>query len=77
MRKYLAYRPDEVPRIFRMFDLMAHGAEEHGPVHLLFLSTAELGFAWDVTEQGWVRAALPLPSWDASGAHPTFSERSF
>ena len=50
--------PDEVPRIFRMLDLIAHGAEEHGPVHLLLISAAELGFAWDGREQNWVGAAL-------------------
>ena len=43
-----------------MLDLLAHGADGHGPVHLLLSSTAEIGFAWDGNEQGWVRAALPL-----------------
>ena len=52
MRRYLSYRPDEVPRIFRMLDILAHGADGHGPVHLL-QSCAEIG------EQGWIRAALP------------------
>ena len=66
MRRYLACRPDEVPRIFRMLDLRAHGAEGHGPVHLLLTSAAEIGFAWDGGEQGWVRAALP-PLWMLSG----------
>ena len=28
------------------------------PVHLLLISAAELGFAWDGTEQGWVRVSL-------------------
>ena len=59
MRGYLAYRPDEVPRIFRMLDLLAHGADGHGPVHLLLTSAAEIGFAWDGGEQGWVQTALP------------------
>ena len=44
---------------FFMLDLLAHGAAGHGPVHLLLTSAAEIGFAWDGGEQGWVRAALP------------------
>ena len=38
MRRYLAYRPDETPRICRMLDLIDHGADGHGPVHLLVIS---------------------------------------
>ena len=34
------------------------GAQGHGPVHLL-ISAAELGFAWDGEEKGWVRVSLP------------------
>ena len=59
MRRYLAYRPVEVPRILRKLDLLAHGAEGHGPVLLLLTSAAGIGFAWDGCEQGCVRAALP------------------
>ena len=57
MRRYLACRPEEVPRIFRMLDLVAHGAEGHGPVHLLLVSADELGFAWD----GRKRVGFVLP----------------
>ena len=35
-----------------MLDLVAHGPEGHGPVHLLLVSAAEQGFAWDGVEQG-------------------------
>ena len=59
MRRYLAYCPEEEPRIFRMLDLIARGAQGHGPVHLLLISAAELGFAWDGNENGWVRVSLP------------------
>ena len=59
MRRYLAYCPDEEPRIFWMLDLISGGAPGHGPVHLLVISAAELGFAWDGFERGWVR---PSPS---------------
>ena len=31
----------------------------HGPVHLLLISAAELGSAWDGDEKGWVRVSLP------------------
>ena len=51
MRRYLAYCPEEEPRIFRMLDLIFRGAQGHGPVHLLLTSAAELGFAWDSGEQ--------------------------
>ena len=59
MRRYLAYDPDE-PRIFRMLDLISRGAQGHGPVHLLLFSAAELCFAWDGAERGWVRVSLLL-----------------
>ena len=50
--------PHEVPRIFRMLDLIAPRALGHGLVHLLLISAAEIGFAWDGERRGWVRAAL-------------------
>ena len=59
MRRYLAYCPEEEPRIFRMLDLISRGAQGHGPVHLLLISAAEIGFAWDGDERGWVRVSLP------------------
>ena len=59
MRRFLAYCPEEEPRIFRMLDLISRGAQGHGPVHLLLISAAEIGFAWDSGEQGWIRVSLP------------------
>ena len=59
MRWYLAYCPEEEPRILRMLDLISRGAQGHGPVHLLLISAAEIGFAWDGDEKGWVRVSLP------------------
>ena len=41
-----------------MLDLISRGAQGHGPVHLLLISAAELGFAWDGEERGWVRVSL-------------------
>ena len=42
-----------------MLDLISWGAQGHGPVHLLLMSAADLGFAWDGAEKGWVRVSLP------------------
>ena len=42
-----------------MLDLISRGAQGHGPVHLLLISAAEIGFAWDSGEQGWIRVSLP------------------
>ena len=46
-RVCLAYCTEEEPRIFRMLDLIARGAQGHGPVQLWLTSAAELGFAWE------------------------------
>ena len=43
-----------------MLDFISRGAQGHGPVHLLLISAAELGFAWDGDEKGWVQVSLPL-----------------
>ena len=59
MRRYLACCPEEEPRIFRVFDLISRGAQGCGPVHLLLVSAAGLGFAWVGEEKGWVRVSLP------------------
>ena len=59
MRRYLAYCPEEEPRIFRLLDLISRGAQGHGPVHLLLISAAEIGFTWDSGGQGWLRVSLP------------------
>ena len=42
-----------------MLDFISRDAQGHGPVHLLLISAAELGFAWDGDEKGWVRVSLP------------------
>ena len=59
MRRFLAKNTDEDPRILRLLDLLSGGPQGHGPVHLLLVSAAELGFAWDGAEKGWVRVSLP------------------
>ena len=70
------YRPDEVPRIFRMVYLIAHGADGHGRVHLLLVSAAEIGFVWDGAERGWIRSSL-LPFWMLSGPIQHFKSALF
>ena len=59
MRRFLAYCPEEEPRIFPMLDLIFRGAQGHGPVNLLLISAAEVGFVWGAEEQGWIRVSLP------------------
>ena len=66
LRRYLACWPDEVPRVYRMLDLIARGAKGHGPIHLLLDSATQIGFAWDGVEQGWIRESLP-PLWMLAG----------
>ena len=52
------------------------GAEGHGPVHLLLISAAELGFAWDVRRVR-LGTGCPLSAQDAFGAYPAPSELYF
>ena len=59
MRRFLAHRPKEVSRIYRVPDLDAHGAPGLGPLHLLLTLAAEIGIAWVEEQQGWICAALP------------------
>ena len=42
-----------------MLDFISRGDQGHGPIHLLLISAAELGFAWDEDEKDWVRVSLP------------------
>ena len=69
MRRYLAYCPEEEPRIFRMLDLISRGAQGHGPVHLLLISAAELGFACDGDERGCRVSLPPLRRMDGPVRH--------
>ena len=41
--RYLAYRPQEVPGVYRMIGSAAEGCSGHGPAHLLVESAAEVG----------------------------------
>ena len=44
LRRYLAYRPGDEARIFRLLDSASAGSPGHGPIHLLTQFADELGF---------------------------------
>ena len=62
LRRFLAYRPGEVSRVYRLLESAAEGSPGHGPAHLLIRSAAEIGFRWDPEELAWDRPGLPLLS---------------
>ena len=63
MRRYLAYRPDEVSRVYRLLAAAAAGGSSgHGPAPLLVESAAEIGFSWCSQVPGWNRPGLPVLS---------------
>ena len=47
LRRYLAYWPGEVARVYRLLDSVAGGCPGHGPVHLLVDSAAEIRCQWN------------------------------
>ena len=61
-RRYLAYHPGEVFRVYRLLERSAGGCPGHGPVHLLLQSASTIGFHWDSLELAWSRPGLPLLS---------------
>ena len=58
MRRYLAFRPEEIPRVYRLLQAAAEGSSGHGPAHLLLASAAEIGFSWCSRVPGWDRPGL-------------------
>ena len=76
MRRFLANRPDEVPRVYRMLDFAAAGRPGHGPVHLLIQSASLIGLAWDSNQEGWIRPGLP-PLRMLSGPYQHFKSSIF
>ena len=62
LRRYLACRPGEVSRVYRLLESAAEGSLGHGPAHLLIQSAAVIGFHWDPLELAWCRPGLPLLS---------------
>ena len=62
MRRNLAFRPEEAPRVYRLLHAAAEGSSGHGPAHLLLESAAEIGFSWCSFVPGWDRPGLPVLS---------------
>ena len=60
LRRYLAYNPLEVPRLYGLLALVAAVGPGHGPMHLLVESSGVLGFTWDTLNFGWTRPGLPM-----------------
>ena len=58
-RRYLAYRPNEVPRLFNLIGLVAAGGPGFGAMHLLVDSARVLGLTKNPLNSGWVRPGLP------------------
>ena len=58
IRGYLAYRPGESVRVFRMLDSISRRVQGHGPIHLLLSSAAKIGFVWNSEECGWSTPSL-------------------
>ena len=60
LRRYLAYRPLEVTRLYSLLGLVADGCPGHGPMHLLVESAGVIGFDWDPVNLDWKRPGLPV-----------------
>ena len=60
LRRYLAYQPGEVARVYPLLHSVAGGCPGHGPVHLHVDSAAEIGFQWNSHQLGWERPGLPV-----------------
>ena len=58
-RRYLSIRPEEVPRLYRLLDLVHEGCSGHGPIHALVTSARCIGFQWDSAMTTWDRRGLP------------------
>ena len=58
-RGYLSFRPDEVPRLYRLLDLVHEGCSGHGPIHALVANAHRIGFSWDSLMTRRDRPGLP------------------
>ena len=47
VRRYVAHRPSEVGRIYRLLDMVREGCPGRGPVHSLLASATDIVFQWD------------------------------
>ena len=61
-RRYLAFRPAEVDRAYRLLERVQRGCPGHdpihGPIHALVASAVRIGFEWDPSMPGWRRQGL-------------------
>ena len=65
LRRYIAYRPSEAERIYRMLAAISTGVKGHGPIHLLLSSAAKIGLVWNSDSCSWTR-----PGWDLCTSFP-------
>ena len=66
LRRYLAFRPLEVPRIYSLLWLVAGGCPGHGLVHVVVESACIVVFSWNPLNSVWNRPGLPcmsFPRW--------------
>ena len=59
LRRYLALWPSQVPRVYRLLEMVGEGCPGHGPIHLLSAKPAEIGFRWNPDALAWARPGLP------------------
>ena len=62
LRRFLAYRPGEVARVYRLLEHANDGCPGHGPAHLNVESAAEIGFVWSREMVGWAREGCRYPA---------------
>ena len=58
-RRYLSFRPSEVPRLYRLVDFVHDGCSGHGPIHAFVASARRIGFSWNSVMTHWDRPGLP------------------
>ena len=54
-RRYLSVKPEEVPGVYRLLEMVQEGCPGHGPVHALVASARRIGFRLDPAMPGWER----------------------
>ena len=59
-RRYLALGPKEVRRVYHLLGMVSEDSPGHGPVHLLSVSAAKIGFKSDPVALSWSRPGSPL-----------------
>ena len=57
--RYLSFRLEEVPRVYRLLETVQEGCPGHGRVRALMASAGRVGCRWDHSMPGWERQGLP------------------